>query len=119
MDEVAEINKRLEAKRAQIRADAMRAIGRHPDGTPMPPGDLAEETRLTTSDLRAPLAEAIAERHQIALRVADRKDAAERAQQHLDAAMAELASREDRNAAAIAWQPASSPRRSAWELPRL
>jgi hypothetical protein len=94
-DELDTWNRQAEARRQQIRVTALAMIGRQPDGSPFPPADQAEEIRLATADLRAPLAAAVAERHQIALRLIDRKDAAERAQQHRDAAAAELARLED------------------------
>ena len=58
--------------------------------------DAGEEGRLESADLRAPLRQAIGKREQIASRLADQKAAAERAQQHLDAATVALASLKDR-----------------------
>jgi hypothetical protein len=98
-DEVAEINARLEARRAAIRADSMRLIGRSPDGSPLPPADAGEEERLATADLRAPLREAIAARRAISLRLADQQNAVERGQAYLETARSELRDLEGRMAA--------------------
>jgi len=94
-DELAEWNRQAEARRAKIREDSLRMIGRDADGKPFPPVDAGEEEWLASADLRAPLRQAIAKREQIASRLADQKAAAERARQHLDAARSALAILED------------------------
>jgi hypothetical protein len=97
--EIAEMNERAERRREEIRISSLAMIGRGPDGKPLPPPDAAEEERLATADLREPLRQAQAARHQIALRHVDQKDALRRAQAHLEAAHAELRQLEERAAA--------------------
>jgi hypothetical protein len=99
-DEVAEINARLEARRAQIRADSLRMIGRDADGNVLPPADAGEEERLATGDLRGALRLAQLARRQISLRSVDQKDAFARGEQHLEEARAALSQLEERAAAA-------------------
>ena len=77
-------NRQAEARRAAIRASAMLAIGRDPDGHPLPSPDAGEEERLATADLRAPLRQAQLERRQISLRLVERRDVAARACAHLE-----------------------------------
>jgi len=89
-EELAEHNRRAEAKRAEIRKSSMLLIGRDEHGEPLPSPDLAEEERLRSSDLRGVLRQAQAEREEIAARLAERKAAAGRAEQHLAAVTAEL-----------------------------
>jgi hypothetical protein len=98
-EERAQWEREAEARRAKIREDALRMIGRDANGKPFPPPDAAEEERLETADLREPLREAQAARHQIALSGDDQKDALRRAQAHLEGAHAELRQLEERAAA--------------------
>ena len=98
-EELAEWNRQADAKRASIRASAMLAIGRDPEGRPIPSPDVAEEERLATADLRSPLRAAHQARREIALRLVDQKSAVERAQRHLEDATAAFASLEDAEAA--------------------
>jgi hypothetical protein len=97
-EERAQWEHEAEARRAKIREDALRMIGRDADGRPFTPADAGEEKRLASADLRAPLREAIAEREQITARLADQKSAVDRAKLHLDTARTALAQIEDAEA---------------------
>jgi len=93
--QIAEWNRRAEVKdveMAKIRKLLLWQRGLEEDGkTPLPKPDAAEEQRLLTTDLRAPLREARADRAAIRQRLSDRQGAADRAQAHLDLMKSELA----------------------------
>ena len=78
-DELDTWNRQAETRRAAIRASAMRAIGRDPDGNPLPRADDAEERRLETADLRGARGTHLKEARGVLRQLEERAAAGERA----------------------------------------